>query len=119
MTIDPTGWRKSTYSQDGGACVEVRFDGDTVFIRDSKYLRDEANDPAAQPTIAVPRESWAAFLDSALGNGVVAAPGIPVVERRADGSVSLHGENGVTLTYTPTEWAAYTAGVRRDEFAAA
>ncbi|MEU0539635.1 DUF397 domain-containing protein [Nocardia sp. NPDC005978] len=55
-------WFKSSRSNDGPNCVEVAFDGDLVLIRDSKYLRDPANDPARQPMLAVSGAVWAAFL---------------------------------------------------------
>ncbi|MEV6771310.1 DUF397 domain-containing protein [Nocardia sp. NPDC051030] len=57
-----TGWFKSAHSDHGAACVEVRFDGDLVLIRDSKYLREPGNDPAAQPIIAVSVAAWDAFI---------------------------------------------------------
>ncbi|WP_369640680.1 DUF397 domain-containing protein, partial [Nocardia sp. JMUB6875] len=57
-------WRKSSYSGDGGGgnCVEVLFAADTVLIRDSKYLRDSANDPAGQPIVGVSGAEWDVFL---------------------------------------------------------
>ena len=48
--IHPVGWRTSTFSgNNGGACVEVKFAGAMVLMRDSKYLRNPANDPASWP----------------------------------------------------------------------
>jgi hypothetical protein len=58
-------WRKSSHSQGSEHCVEVRFTDDSVYVRDSKYLRDPANDPAAQPIIAVPADEWDSFLQLA------------------------------------------------------
>ncbi|WP_067818179.1 DUF397 domain-containing protein [Nocardia inohanensis] len=60
------GWRKSSYSGDGGGgnCVEVRLAEVAVLIRDSKYLRDPANDPAAQPIISLAGPEWDAFLSA-------------------------------------------------------
>ncbi|MTE12790.1 DUF397 domain-containing protein [Nocardia sp. CT2-14] len=58
------GWRKSSRSGDGGGgnCVEVLLTDEAVLIRDSKYLRDPANDPAHQPVVSVPGPQWDAFL---------------------------------------------------------
>ncbi|WP_345496413.1 DUF397 domain-containing protein [Nocardia callitridis] len=35
------GWFKSSYSDHGNACVEVRFKGENVLMRDSKYQDPE------------------------------------------------------------------------------
>ncbi|MFI1582073.1 DUF397 domain-containing protein [Embleya sp. NPDC020630] len=48
-------WRKSTYSQDDGACVEAASAASVVAIRDSKIL--------AGPAIGFSGSVWAAFLD--------------------------------------------------------
>src|SRR5690606_13688983 len=85
-----TGWRKSSYSNHGGAsCVEVMFAGTQVRVRDSKYLRDPANDPARQPVIAIPAHLWHAFLDLATGYREASDPALPTVTARLDGSVSI------------------------------
>jgi hypothetical protein len=63
-----TAWYKSSYSQGSNHCVEVRFTDDTVYVRDSKYLRDPANDPSTQPIIAIPADQWDSFLQLATGN---------------------------------------------------
>jgi hypothetical protein len=55
-TAGLTGWRKSSYSNASGACVEVRFDHDAVMVRDSKDRR------SGQPVISVSRKEWIAFL---------------------------------------------------------
>lgn len=47
-------WRKSSYSESAGACVEVADDGDDRFVRDSK-------DPGG-PRLRFPRAAWAAFV---------------------------------------------------------
>jgi hypothetical protein len=49
-------WFKSSYSTTSVSCVEVRFDGDAVLVRDSKNR-------APGPTLAVTITEWAAFLD--------------------------------------------------------
>lgn len=109
----PDGWRKSSYSgSNGGACVEIRFDGDVVRIRDSKYT----GDPAAQPEIMLPVTRWASFLDQALHFVSSTDTDLPVMHRDDHGSVTIRNAEGVALTYTATEWAAFAAGVRSGEF---
>ena len=49
-----TAWRKSSHSNDQGACVEVAAGDGWVAVRDS-------TDPAG-PVLAFPRGAWAPFL---------------------------------------------------------
>ncbi|MGH3913811.1 MAG: DUF397 domain-containing protein, partial [Pseudonocardiaceae bacterium] len=51
--LPPAMWRKSTYSNDQGACVEVTDLGDGRAVRDSK-------DPTGPVLITSPAQ-WAAF----------------------------------------------------------
>ncbi|MFD5435986.1 DUF397 domain-containing protein [Kitasatospora sp. NPDC127067] len=55
MELDPAGarWRKSTYSQQGGNCVEVD-DAHPGSVRDSK-------DPQG-PALVFPAEAWMSFV---------------------------------------------------------
>ncbi|MEU3564901.1 DUF397 domain-containing protein [Kitasatospora sp. NPDC006786] len=55
MEFDPAGarWRKSTYSQQGGNCVEVD-DAHPGRVRDSK-------DPQG-PALVFPAEAWVSFV---------------------------------------------------------
>ncbi|MGW4088923.1 DUF397 domain-containing protein [Nocardia sp. NPDC004750] len=108
-----TGWFTSTRSNNGNQCVEVRFDGDAVLIRDSKYRRDPANRHADEPVITVTAAEWTAFLDAVRirgrSNGELSA------HPAADGHTTLrHGE--VALTYTPEEWDAFLLGAHDGEF---
>lgn len=111
-------WRKSSASGDGGGgnCVEVRFDGRTVFIRDSKYLRSIGNDPAAQPVVVIDADVWPVFLEAARRLSDCADPGSASIWRTDDGSVFVVGEDGTKLIYTAAEWEAFVAGVRAGEF---
>lgn len=111
-----SGWFKSAYSTGGDSCVEVQFDGDSVLIRDSKYRRDSANDLAAEPIIVVTAAQWHSFLDVAAGHSTDIVE--PAIASEADGCTSLRSGD-VTLTYTPAEWAAFTAGVLQGDFAPA
>ncbi|WP_040785088.1 DUF397 domain-containing protein [Nocardia pneumoniae] len=108
-----TGWFTSTRSNNGNQCVEVRFDGDAVLIRDSKYRRNPANRPADEPIITVSAAEWTAFLEvlrtRGRSNGELSA------HTAANGHTTLrHGET--TLTYTPEEWDAFVLGAHDGEF---
>jgi hypothetical protein len=111
-----TGWFTSTRSNDGSQCVEVRFEGEQVLVRDSKYLRDAANDPDSQPIIEISVRDWPAFLAAALGQASDAGSGLPTIKRHTDGGATLFDSNGTTLEYTPGEWDAFIAGVADGEF---
>ncbi|MFE6720036.1 DUF397 domain-containing protein [Streptomyces albidoflavus] len=58
MTIPPLAWFKSSYSTDGGQCVEVATDlvasHGVVPVRDSKVQ--------AGPALALPASSFSAFV---------------------------------------------------------
>ncbi|MGK5640310.1 DUF397 domain-containing protein [Streptomyces sp. URMC 126] len=53
MTADQT-WRKSTYSQPAGECVEVAHRPHTTHVRDSKL--------GSGPQLAFPAPTWANFI---------------------------------------------------------
>ncbi|MFE2754670.1 DUF397 domain-containing protein [Actinosynnema sp. NPDC059335] len=48
------GWFKSSFSTASGDCVEVRFDGDVVRVRDSK-------DRGLGPVLCVGSDRWRRF----------------------------------------------------------
>ncbi|MGQ4597875.1 DUF397 domain-containing protein [Nocardia sp. R6R-6] len=108
-----TGWFTSTRSNNGNQCVEIRFDGDAVLIRDSKYRRNPANRSVDEPIITVTATEWTAFLDvlrtRGRSNSELSA------HTAANGHTTLrHGET--TLTYTPEEWRAFLLGAHDGEF---
>ncbi|MEU2037859.1 DUF397 domain-containing protein [Nocardia niwae] len=108
-----TGWFTSTRSNNGNQCVEVRFAGDAVLIRDSKFRRNPANRPAEEPVITVTGAEWTAFLDAVRTRG--RSNGELSAHPAADGHIALrHG--GTTLTYTPAEWDAFLLGAHDGEF---
>ncbi|MFD6453867.1 DUF397 domain-containing protein [Nocardia sp. NPDC056541] len=109
------GWFTSSRSNNGNQCVEVRFDGDAVQIRDSKFRRNPMNAGLVEPVITVDAPLWTAFLHCLL----TARPHPDLVAHTSsDGSTTLRHE-AVLLHFTPEEWNAFTAGVRDDEFACA
>ncbi|WP_218020908.1 M13-type metalloendopeptidase [Nocardia crassostreae] len=107
---ESTGWFTSTRTNNGNQCVEVRFDGDAVLIRDSKYRRNPEHRPEAEPIITVSASEWMSFLALVLGRNDAAAPtGDLTTHPAPDGHTALrHGE--ITLVYTPGEWRAFLAG---------
>ncbi|WP_040804269.1 DUF397 domain-containing protein [Nocardia concava] len=114
------GWFKSSKSNDGPNCVEVKFAGDVVLIRDSKFRRDPINADRAQPMIEVGRRFWNTFLAFALGAEVESLQGLPTITPHASGEVTITARSGdTTLTFTETEWAAFISGVQEGEFIAA
>lgn len=52
-------WRKSTYSADNGGCVEVGWPERGVLVRDSKNTTG--------PTMAFPEEGWRTLLANLRG----------------------------------------------------
>lgn len=66
MTESPTGWFKSSYSQQGGDCVEVAFQAtDVIAVRDSK-------NPSG-PALSFTSSEWDAFTTN-LRSGAFADP---------------------------------------------
>lgn len=110
-------WFKSSFSGSEHTCVEVRFHGETVQIRDSKYLLESGNDPARQPVIEVPASRWESFLASVVTPVQETDSAVPSVLRSVFGVSVVAGDD--TLWFTVPEWAAFVAGVEVGEFAAA
>ena len=108
-----SSWFKSSFSDNGPQCVEVRFDQDTVLIRDSKYQ----GNPAVQPIITITRSSWRAFLDTVAGREAETWRGLPTITSDAEDNTILQALDGTTLTYTAGEWHAFKAGIGIGEFA--
>ncbi|MFF4085789.1 DUF397 domain-containing protein [Streptomyces nigra] len=55
----PLRWFKSSYSsEEGGECIEVAVDGDTVRVRDSKYVTQVG------PVLKVGSAAWTALLET-------------------------------------------------------
>ncbi|WP_063008861.1 DUF397 domain-containing protein [Nocardia kruczakiae] len=107
-----TSWFTSTRTNNGNQCVEVRFDGDAVLIRDSKYRRDPANRPELEPIITVDAPAWMAFLRRVLHGD---SEGDLRVRPASDGGTVLVHDT-TELSFTPGEWRAFLAGARDGEF---
>lgn len=113
------GWFKSSRSSGSCNCVEVNFDLDehSVSIRDSKYLQDATNDPAAQPIITVTADQWRAFLAELNDSKAAAVHPALSAHLAPDGAVTLRSPAANTsLLYTSGEWKAFLGGVRSGEF---
>jgi hypothetical protein len=113
------GWFKSSFSTNANQCVEVRFEGEYVSIRDSKYLRDSANKAAREPIITITAVEWAILLDELTGTAKAGANGAVQVVTSPNGATTLRAVDGnVALHFTASEWRMYLAGVRAGEFEA-
>jgi hypothetical protein len=60
-TLDAAAWHKSTHSNNGGECVEIAGIGPTIAVRDSK-------DPAGPHLDFTPR-AWQAFVTTLRAGG--------------------------------------------------
>ncbi|MGO4615652.1 DUF397 domain-containing protein [Nocardia sp. 2YAB30] len=110
---------KSSFSNDGPSCVEVKFDKERVLIRDSKQNTAYVNAPDEQPTIIFPAAQWATVLDLTLAAKSGQVDSL-TIDLRSDGGADLSGVaiggDSVRLTYMPDEWDAFTKGVAGGEF---
>lgn len=95
------GWFVSSFSNAQSACVEVRFHGPRVEIRDTK--------DRTGPVLSVTRAEWTAFLT---GSGTTPLAAEPTT----DGGAVLHTGGPDRLHFTPAEWTAYRLGVEAGEF---
>ena len=107
-----TAWFTSTRTNNGNQCVEVRFDGAEVSIRDSKYRRNPANRPEREPVITVDASTWMQFLGAVAGRGT--SPTLRTRPDRGGGTVLRH--HRIELRFTAGEWGAFVAGARDGEF---
>jgi uncharacterized protein DUF397 len=102
-------WFKSSFSPSQSGCVEVRFTGTTVQVRDTK-------DHGTGPVLSIDIATWPGFIAEVNGT---AAPGSNHALRieHLPAGTRLHSIDGTTtLTYTDDEWTAFTAGAADGEF---
>jgi hypothetical protein len=102
-------WRKSSYSGNGANCVEVAPAAVGVLLRDTK-------DRGTGPVIAFTPEQWAAFLAEVATDRVPGANGCVEVIRTDSGVQMQALAAAIRLSFTPSEWMAFRAGVRDGEF---
>ncbi len=55
-------WRKSSFSDGAGYCVEVGMSSEGISLRDSKYQQNPANNPAIEPILSFTSSEWLAFV---------------------------------------------------------
>ncbi|WP_196814709.1 DUF397 domain-containing protein [Nocardia sp. BMG111209] len=96
-------------------CVEIAFTPEATLIRDSKYLRNPANDPDQQPILRIATAQWPTFLTAVQYRTTAGTDGLPSIAYSATGNVSL-SDGTDTLTYTLHEWEAFSTGVLTGEF---
>ena len=117
MTTDPshrahsrTGWFKSSFSPSQGGCVEVRFDGCAVLVRDTK-------DRGTGPRLSVDIDKWPGFIAEVTGNAAAGSNHALHLERLPDGGMRLRAIGGaMVLTYTVVEWTAFAEGAAAGQF---
>lgn len=109
-------WFKSSASNGAGTCVEVRFHGDLVSIRDSKYRRDPTHGPHREPILTVAAEQWTAFLADLTGPGAPATDSPLIVESGPIGPLLRTTNQDTVLQFTHAEWQSFLTGVHAHEF---
>ncbi|TQM79461.1 uncharacterized protein DUF397 [Saccharothrix saharensis] len=103
------GWFKSSFSTASGDCVEVRFDGDVVLVRDTKDRGDG-------PVITLDAVRWDDFLRRLLVGSVDAESALAVLPEPNGGTILRARHDGTALRYTRGEWEMFMRGVRAGEF---
>ena len=100
-------WRKSSYSNATGDCVEVAPAVDGVLVRHSKR-------PSAG-IIAFPFPVWAAFVREAR-DGSASANGVATVTKVGTDTLVRSCDADVELRFDADEWAAFVAAATDGEF---
>ncbi|MFC7386493.1 DUF397 domain-containing protein [Sphaerisporangium rhizosphaerae] len=109
-------WRKSARSGVQSNCVEARFDGVTVWVRNSNDVGP------GRAVVGFGAEGWSVFLEAVrageLGLDRLGADARSVGEATVsrDGrGVAVQGRGyGPPVVYTAAEWQAFLDGVRHD-----
>ena len=105
------GWFKSSRSSETQSCVEVRFNGNSVLIRDSKYT----GPGPTQPIVSVSSAMWPGFLDQVLSANSGGLDEGVAISLHPDGGATISGQ-GVALVYNADEWDAFAKGVADGQF---
>ncbi|MFD0206638.1 MULTISPECIES: DUF397 domain-containing protein [Saccharothrix] len=109
MPNTPSAWFKSSFSTASGDCVEVRFDGDVVLVRDTK-------DRGRGPVITLDAMRWDGFLRQLQAGSVDADGALTVLPAPRGGVILRARHDGTALRYTRGEWEMFLRGVRAGEF---
>ena len=105
-----TDWFKSSFSPSQSGCVEVRFNGATVQVRDTK-------DHGTGLVLSVDIVTWPGFIAEVTGAAATGSNHALRIEHLPGGGARLHAmDDTAALTYTGGEWAAFTAGAAEGEF---
>lgn len=107
-------WYTTSYSTANMTCVQARYDGRAVAVRDSKEV---AGSPAADspiPTIEVAASDWSRFVAGLRSSRTPGASSIRVDD--GGGATVTVNRSDVTLTFNRDEWVAFLAGVDAGEF---
>ncbi|MFR9770074.1 DUF397 domain-containing protein [Nocardia sp. SC052] len=111
-------WTTSTFSgNNGGACVEVKIDGDAILVRDTKFRRNPANHGTPQPQIEIPISLWAEVCDRTVGMSSFAVGETMRVTIHPDGAATFSSPDA-ELDFTPDEMDAFAKGIVDGEFTA-
>lgn len=108
MSFVTAPWRKSTYSGEQGACVEVSQQPEAALIRDTKLGE-------ASPIIAVPAAHWPEVLELTRNRESGKIADALTITVDGDGGATIDSYD-TTLVYNAVEWAAFERGVRDGEF---
>ena len=111
------GWRTSSFTSNGSACVEVAPGPRAVRVRDTK-------DRGLGPILLLDHAAWAQLRAAAVAGPAGAVGGLSIVHeaRRTEHAgrtvtTAWHVScGGRVVHYTESEWAAFAAGVRAGEF---
>lgn len=117
-TADHPAWRTSSFTDNGGSCVEVAPGDRVVRVRDTK-------DRGLGPVLLLDHAGWTELRNAAAHGRPGAADGIAITHtehrtRHAGTEVvtTWHVRTGDhELHFTDTEWTAFAAGVHAGEFA--
>ncbi|MFC3961656.1 DUF397 domain-containing protein [Nocardia jiangsuensis] len=109
-------WTTSSFSgNNGGACVEVKIEGDAVLVRDSKFRRDPGNRDRTQPQIGISVGAWTELCQRMISMTSFTLGEALRVTVHNDGAATFENWS-IRLNFTPDEMDAFAKGVIDGEF---
>jgi hypothetical protein len=102
-------WKKSSYSNPSGNCLEAKTEGDLVLVRDTK-LGEQS------PVFSVPEDDWQVFVAEIKGRVVFPASRWIYTSDPGEGMRLHTAKSSDTLLFTVAEWDAFLDGARAGEF---